>query len=98
MLRPGDSINRIGDEPVCGVVLRVAVDMGDGPGTILAVKVGEATRLVNAEACGREEIVLHRLPPGMPDSAFCVPVEKIEHDGATMPCADGEERLEAFSN
>lgn len=76
----GDRISRIGGEDVDGVVARVVVDMGGEPGTVLAVKVGETTRLVCAEAC---ELC------AAPCKPFEVPIELIPLDGATMPCADG---------
>lgn len=72
-MNTGDRISRIGGEDVDGVVTRVVVDMGSEPGTVLAVKVGEVTRLVCAEAC----------------ESFEVPIELVPFDGATMPCADG---------
>lgn len=105
MFRKGDHVDRIGSEAVDGIVLQIKVDMGSEPGTVLRVKVGDEARDVVAEACqfdkeiqlreikddARELMaeVLRRLPPGMPDSAFQVPIDQIRHDGATMPCADG---------
>ncbi len=93
-MESGDRISRIGGEPVEGIVARVVVDMGEEPGTIVAVRCGETTRMVCAEACETCETcpkaeTLHRLPPGMPEAAFRVPLDQIQHDGATMPCADG---------
>jgi hypothetical protein len=51
MFERGMKVSRIGDEPVDGVVLQVTVDMGDEPGTIVEVAVGDETRKVFADAC-----------------------------------------------
>lgn len=83
MFKAGDSVSRIGEESVDGLVLKVTVDMGDDPGTVLEVGVGNSVRKVQAGACGKGVEVLHARDFDLP------PVEEIRRDGATMPVAEG---------
>lgn len=83
MFQAGDSVNRIGDKPVDGLVLKVTVDMGDDPGTVLEVGVGNGSRKVLASACERGEVeVMHARDVSLP------PVEEINQDGDTMPSGE----------
>lgn len=87
MFQAGDSVNRIGDKPVDGLVLKVTVDMGDDPGTVLEVGVGEQVRKVTAGACGSEpnadndEEIWKQLAAEAALTAG--------RDGETMPVAEG---------
>lgn len=82
-LQPGDEINRIGDEPVKGVVLSVSVDLGQGgPGNVVEVQVGNSTQSVFDESCGRVDR----------------PISAIGRDGATMPSGSGADPTASHLN
>lgn len=84
MFKAGDSVSRIGEESVDGLVLKVTVDLGDSPGTVLEVGVGNSVRKVQAGACRRGEVeVMNARDVQLP------PVEEIHQDGSTMPVAEG---------
>lgn len=53
-LREGDAVSRIGDQDVEGVVIRVAVDLGNGgPGNVVEVQAGDKVHKVLDEVCQR---------------------------------------------
>lgn len=83
--QPGDKINRIGDEVVDGIVLRVTVDLGQGgPGNVVEVQIGDTVQSVFADACRVVEVP-KAAPPKREREKPDRPIAAIPRDGATMP-------------
>jgi len=87
MLERGMKISRIGGEPVDGVVMQVTVDMGDEPGTIVEVAVGETSRKVLASAC---EVAAKSIEAEkhLPELHVEQSIGTIGRDGDTMPSGE----------